>query len=210
MTPAKRIMDVVFALGLLILLLPLIAGIALTILLLDGRPVFYFSERMKSPNSSFLLWKFRTMQPSSKDQGVSGGDKANRITFSGRILRRSRLDELPQLVNILRGDMSFVGPRPPLPRYVEMFPDIYERVLRSRPGVTGMASLVFHRREEVLLADCATPEQTENVYCRRCIPRKARLDLIYARQPSLCADFYLMVATVFRGMSLHRRNRGRQ
>jgi lipopolysaccharide/colanic/teichoic acid biosynthesis glycosyltransferase len=143
------------------------------------------------------------MGMSSTDSGVSGGDKTARITRTGTFLRRHRLDEIPQLWNVLRGDISFVGPRPPLRSYVEQFPDIYREVLKSRPGITGMATLTFHRTEERLLADCKTAAETEAVYIRRCVPRKARLDLIYARRRTVCSDLKLMFATVFRGISLH-------
>jgi len=198
MTPAKRAMDIALALVLLaILALPMV-GIALWILLRDGRPVLYRSERMKTPETAFTLLKFRTMTADRSDSGVSGGHKAARITRTGRILRRTRLDELPQLVNILRGDLSFVGPRPPLRRYVELCPDIYARVLRNRPGVTGMATLVYHAREEALLARCQTAEETEAVYLARCVPAKARLDLAWARRRSLCLDAALIVETVRR------------
>ena len=132
------------------------------------------------------------------DGGVSGGDKAHRITRTGTVMRRYRLDEIPQLWNILKGDIGFVGPRPPLRRYVERFPELYDEVLKDRPGVTGLATLIFHRTEERLLADCSTPEETEAVYERRCIPVKARLDLIYAKNRNLCLDLRMMVATVFR------------
>ena len=203
MTPAKRALDLVSALVLACVLALPIAVVALVILLRDGRPVLYLSERMKTPDQGFLLWKFRTMAPDKADSGVSGGDKVARITATGAVLRRFRLDEMPQLWNILRGDMSFVGPRPPLRRYVELFPELYAEVLKSRPGITGMATLAFHRTEERLLARCRTAEETEAVYCRRCVPRKARLDLLYARRRTVCSDFKLMVATVFRGISLH-------
>ncbi len=203
MTPAKRALDVICAALLLILLTPLILGVALWILVRDGRPVLYVSERMKTQDQSFHLWKFRTMTPDRTDRGVSGGDKTSRITRTGAFLRRHRLDELPQLVNILRGDMSFVGPRPPLRRYVEMFPDLYAHVLQSRPGVTGLATLAFHRTEERLLAPCRDADETEAVYCRRCIPRKARLDLIYAARRNVCLDARLMLATVIRRIGLH-------
>ncbi|SLN21153.1 UDP-glucose:undecaprenyl-phosphate glucose-1-phosphate transferase [Roseivivax jejudonensis] len=203
MTPAKRVFDVAGALAIGLVLSPLILGLALVILVRDGRPVLYRAERMRTPDDGFLLWKFRTMRVAANDSGVSGGDKKARITSTGRFLRRTRLDELPQLWNILRGDISFVGPRPPLRRYVERFPDLYARVLRARPGVTGLATLAFHRTEERLLAACNTAEETEAVYCRRCVPRKARLDMIYARRRSLCFDVKLMFATVFRRVSLH-------
>ena len=205
MTLTKRLMDILLALLLGLLLSPLIVAVALLILIRDGRPVFYVAERMKAPGQPFALWKFRTMRSAAQDSGVSGGDKAGRITSMGRFLRRTRLDEVPQLWNILRGDISFVGPRPPLRRYVEAVPALYAEVLQSRPGVTGLATLVFHRTEERLLARCTTPEETEAVYIRRCVPAKARLDLIYAQNRNLCFDLKLMVATVFRRVPLHRR-----
>nr|WP_252731332.1 sugar transferase [Lentibacter algarum] len=198
-------MDIVLALFLAAVLWPVALLVVLAIWLTDGGPVFYVAERMRTPEQGFDLWKFRTMRNAQVNAGVSGGDKAERVTAVGRFLRGTRLDELPQLWNILRGDISFVGPRPPLRRYVEMFPELYAEVLASRPGVTGLATLAFHRREEVLLAACQTAEQTEAVYVRRCVPQKARIDLIYARNRSLCYDLRLMVATVFRRVSLRRR-----
>lgn len=209
MTPTKRLFDIVAALGLGLLLAPLILGVALVVRLRDGPPVVYLSERMQTPDRAFHLWKFRTMSVVDADAGVSGGDKAARITPTGRALRRLRLDELPQLWNVLRGEMSFVGPRPPLRRYVEAFPELYAEVLRARPGITGLATLVYHGREERLLAPCRTAEETEAVYVRRCVPRKARLDRIYAARRSVCLDLWLMFATVLRRMPVlpgHARN----
>ncbi len=199
MTLQKRFFDIVFALLLgAVLILPALV-LVLLLLVTQGRPVFYLAERMKAPGQPFLLWKFRTMRVvASADSGVSGGDKSARITPLGRILRRLRLDEVPQLWNILRGDMSFVGPRPPLRQYVDRFPALYAQVLQSRPGVTGLASLLFHAREEQLLAPCTTIEQTDAVYVRRCIPRKAQLDLIYQRHQSLCFDAGILGKTVIR------------
>lgn len=198
MTLAKRGFDILFALMLLPLLAPVIALIAVAILVTEGRPVFYVAERMRCPAQPFALWKFRTMTTVDTDTGVSGGDKTARITRIGRLLRRTRADELPQLWNILKGDMSFVGPRPPLRQYVERFPEIYSEVLKSRPGVTGLASMVYHRHEERILAGCGTPEQTDAAYCRRCVPAKARLDLIYQRHQSVCFDMKLIWQTVAR------------
>lgn len=206
MTLAKRITDVALALLLLALLWPLILLVALLIFVRDGAPVFYVSERMKSPDQAFDFWKFRTMRSCDQNVGVAGGDKAARITPLGQFLRRTRLDELPQLWNVLRGDISFVGPRAPLRRYVEMFPEVYGEVLLSRPGVTGLATLAFHAREEALLAPCKTPEESEDVYIRRCVPVKARIDLIYAQNRSFCYDLRLMVATVLRRIPLRQRN----
>ena len=201
MTVSKRLFDIVLALLLSgLLLLPLLAVLAV-MWLREGRPLFHVSERMKTVDQPFRLWKLRSMRPDNGDRGVSGGDKAHRVTPTGRVLRRYRLDEIPQLWNVLRGDMSFVGPRPPLREYAERFPDTYREVLKSRPGITGLATEVFHAHEEWLLRRCETPEQTDAVYARACVPRKARLDLIYQRHQSLCFDLVLLsrtAAKVFR------------
>ncbi|KQB11594.1 sugar transferase [Rhodobacter capsulatus] len=201
MSLTKRLFDIGFAL----LILPVIGLLGLLVLaalaLTQGRPYFYAAERMKTPDTAFRLWKFRTMTVVATDAGVSGGDKAGRITPVGRLLRRFRLDELPQLWNILRGDISFVGPRPPLRSYVERFPGIYAEVLKSRPGVTGLASIHYHRHEEWLLARSRSAEETDRLYCRICIPAKAKLDLIYARHASVCLDLRLIGRTIARMIS---------
>ncbi len=198
MTLSKRLMDILLALFFIVLLSPLVLYVAIRVILADGRPIFYRSERMKSATKSFYLWKFRTMTVVDQDGGVSGGDKAARITPLGARLRHYRADEMPQLWNILKGDISFVGPRPPLRRYVELRPDLYEKVLRSRPGVTGLATLAYHPTEERLLAACDSAEETEDVYLRRCVPMKARLDLIYADNRSNCYDLKLIWQTIAR------------
>jgi len=198
MTWGKRVVDFVFALILITILALAILVIEILILIKDGRPVFYMSKRMKTPKQRFTLWKFRTMTVEAKDASVSAAYKDSKITRLGSALRRRRLDELPQLWNILRGDMSFVGPRPPLPRFVRLRPDIYAKVLQNRPGVTGLATLIFHRREEQILAHCHTMDETDDAYLRRCIPAKARLDLIWARNRSLCFDFIIIFQTISR------------
>lgn len=205
MTFGKRLSDLVLALAIGLTLMPLIGGIALLLLMLEGRPILFGHTRTKAPGTNFILWKFRTMTPVRRvrDHGVSGGHKRRRITRTGQMLRRTRLDELPQLWNVIRGDISFVGPRPPDPRYVEMFPDLYAEVLKSRPGITGLATVVYHKTEEELLASCTTPQQTEAVYIRRCVPRKAKLDLIYATNRNLVYDAVLILHTVFRILPLH-------
>lgn len=199
----KRIFDIVGVLVLAVPLLPVMAVTALVILLRDGRPIFFVSERMKTADQGFALVKFRTMRPDTADSGVSGGDKTARITRTGAFLRRTRLDELPQLWNILKGDMSFVGPRPPLRRYVVDYPGLYRRVLRSRPGVTGLATLIYHRHEEHLLRGCTTAAETDAVYRRACIPRKARLDLIYQERQSLRLDLWIIFRTLIRRKRRH-------
>jgi lipopolysaccharide/colanic/teichoic acid biosynthesis glycosyltransferase len=197
MTIRKRLFDVILALVLSVILGGVIVGLAIVLLIKEGRPVFYLSKRMKTPTQEFKLIKFRTMKVVERDSGVSGGDKINRVTPFGGFLRRARLDELPQLWNVLRGDISFVGPRPPLREYVERFPQVYTQVLVSRPGITGLASVRYHVHEEMLLARCHTAVQTDEVYARACVPRKARLDLLYQNHQSICFDVRLMLETIW-------------
>ena len=203
MTPQKRLLDIVLALVLLIPTIPVLLILIAVLLIIEGRPLFYISERMKTPTQGFALIKLRTMRVGASDGGVTGGNKSNAIPPVFRALRKSRLDELPQLLNVLRGDMSFVGPRPPLRTYVNDFPEIYTAVLRNRPGITGLASLRFHAHEEQLLADCDTPEQTDHTYRTRCVPRKAVLDLIYQRHQSLCFDLALIWETARKPFTRH-------
>lgn len=195
MTFGKRLFDILFSLYLMAFLAPVIVVITFMVWRRQGRPILYGSERMKTPDQGFTLWKFRTMADDPNDSGVTGGDKAQRITPFGAWLRRRRLDELPQLWNILKGDISFVGPRPPLRRYVEMCPDIYDEVLKSRPGVTGLASLVYAPHEEFILRSTATAEETEAAYLRRCVPRKAHLDMLYQKHRTFWMDVKLIAWT---------------
>ena len=196
MTPGKRALDLVLALLLAIPLAPVALVLAILILIRDGRPVFYVSERMKTVSEPFQLWKFRTMTTVDTDSGVSGGDKAARLTKHGRFLRRTRMDEIPQLWNVLRGDISFVGPRPPLREYVERFPAVYAQVLKSRPGVTGLATLIYHRHEDRILARCKSAAATEAAYYRRCLPVKLKIDLIYQRHRDFGLDLWILWSTV--------------
>jgi len=196
MTWRKRIFDLFFASLLVLVLGPVLLLLLLWLLLKEGRPVFYVAERMKGVDQPFSLWKLRTMTVVASDSGVSGGDKAARITPTGAWLRRRRLDEFPQLWNILKGDLSFVGPRPPLRQYVEANRALYAQVLRSRPGVTGLASIAYHRHEALLLERCSTVAETDATYSRLCVPMKARLDLIYQRHQSMCFDFDLVFQTI--------------
>ena len=191
----KRALDLVLALILAAILLVPFSVLLVVMLLREGRPLFYVAERMKAPDQPFFLWKLRTMRTAGAESGVSGGDKASRITPLGAFIRRARMDEVPQLWNVLKGDMSFVGPRPPLREYVERFPDLYAQVLQSPVGITGLASLRYHATEERLLATCQTAQETDRVYAGVCVPAKARLDLLYQKNWSICIDLKLMWET---------------
>ena len=196
MPVSKRAFDLILVLILLVPLSVVMLTVAGLLLLLQGRPILYAAHRMRAPNQPFTQWKFRTMTAVKEDAGATGAHKAWRITRLGCILRRTRIDELPQLFNILRGDMSFVGPRPPLREYVERFPAVYAQVLHSRPGVTGLATLIYHRHEDRILARCKSAEATEMAYYRRCLPAKLKIDLIYQRHRSLRLDLWILWNTL--------------
>lgn len=196
MTTRKRLFDLVFALGLLPFLVPVAALVAIAVALVDGLPVIYGGERVGQGGRSFVLWKFRTMLRGDAAGVASGGHMQGRITALGYLLRRSRLDELPQIVNVLRGEMSFVGPRPPLRRYVDLCPDLYAQVLRQRPGITGLATVLFRRREEAVMAACQSPQDSDACYRRHCLPHKARLDRLYARRQGLRLDLAIIAMTL--------------
>ena len=183
------------ALCAILMLVPML-GICLLLLVAQGRPIFFGSRRVGLHGHAFTMWKFRTMTSVRDDTGVSGADKRERITPIGVWLRANRLDEFPQLWNILCGNLSFVGPRAPLPEYYTDFPELYRQVLQVKPGITGLATLRYHAREEAVLATCVTPEETDAAYRRVCIPRKVHLDLIYARNWSFCFDLALMWETL--------------
>lgn len=193
---SKRLFDVVAsALGLL-LLLPLMLSIATWVRLDSPGPVLFRQTRVGRFGRPFTIHKFRTMRVEPGAAITVGEDP--RITRSGRILRASKLDELPQLWDVLRGAMSLVGPRPELPRYVELYPaDLREQVLSVRPGITDPASLAFSCEAE-LLATAADPERE---YVEVVMPAKLRLSADYAARASLAADLRLIVRTLARVLS---------
>jgi len=199
----KRAMDLTLASLLLLPLLPVLGMLCLVVRLRDGAPALYRAERIGQGLRPITLWKFRTMRVNgAPENGVSGGHKAHRITPLGRCLRRSRLDELPQVFNVLGGSMSLVGPRPPIAPYVARFPTVYAGILEMPPGITGLATAIFHAREEALLASTRDAAETDAVYVRRCIPVKARLDRIYAARWSLGLDLYVLYLTLARFVPL--------
>ncbi len=170
---------------------PLMAGVALAILVADGRPVLFAQTRVGRGGEPFRLWKFRTMRTGG-DGGAGitvAGDP--RITPIGKALRRWKLDELPQLFNVLDGSMSLVGPRPELPEYVALYTDEQRRVLRYRPGLTDPATLAF-RHEEALLAEQEDPEA---YYRSELIPRKLAMNLEYGARRTPASDLALLWRT---------------
>ncbi|MDY0744281.1 sugar transferase [Paucibacter sp. R3-3] len=193
---SKRLFDIVCtALGLL-LLAPLLLVLALWIKLDSPGPALFRQERVGRFGQTFLIHKFRTMRVDNAGPQITVGADS-RITRAGVWLRRTKLDELPQLWDVLRGAMSLVGPRPEVPRYVALYPaDLRELVLSVRPGITDPASLRF-RNESELLAQAADPERE---YVETVMPAKLRAAADYVREATLASDLRLMwrtLATIF-------------
>jgi lipopolysaccharide/colanic/teichoic acid biosynthesis glycosyltransferase len=186
----KRGMDLLGAAAGLVLLAPLFAGIAALIRLCDGPPVLYRQRRV-GLGGTFVLLKFRTMRVEPGMSITAGADP--RITRTGSWLRRWKLDELPQLVNVLRGEMSLVGPRPEVPEFVAHYSDEQREVLRYRPGLTDPASLRF-RDEATLLAAAPDPVAW---YREVLLPAKLHLSLSYARRATPWSDLGVLAATAW-------------
>ena len=189
---ARRLLDLFASLIGLILLLPLSALIAVAIKLDSPGPVLFRGQRVGRDGFQFAIYKFRTMVTDADQQGpgitVSGDP---RITRVGRLLRRSKLDELPQLINVLKGEMSLVGPRPEDPRYVMLYTPEQRRVLSVRPGLTSPASLIFRHEEELLGG-----EDWESTYLQKVLPAKLRIELEYLERRSVWRDLTVVAQTV--------------
>jgi len=193
----KRLFDIlVSAIGLLVLW-PAFLVIAALIKLEDGGPVFYRQERIGYKGRRFKMWKFRTMVVNAEKLGKSltiGKDP--RITRVGYWLRKYKLDELPQLLNVLSGEMSLVGPRPEVPQYVALYSPDQRRVLDLVPGITDPASIRFANEAE-LLAEATDPEK---FYIDHVMPEKIRLNMEYAKRANLLSDVLVILQTLARIM----------
>lgn len=188
----KRLLDILSSLLVLILLLPVWLIIALVVALESRGGVFYHQYRVGKDNRDFKMYKFRTMQTGSDQKGLlTVGDRDNRITRVGYFLRKYKLDEFPQLINVLKGDMSVVGPRPEVRKYVDLYTPEQMRVLSVRPGLTDIASIQYVHEDEILAAS-DNPEQT---YIQEVMPAKLALNLQYIDTQSLCGDIKLIWKT---------------
>lgn len=187
----QRSFDLICSAAGLLLLSPIFAGIALVILLDDGPPVLFSQTRVGRNGRPFHIWKFRTMRNGTQGSVITAaGD--SRITRAGARLRRYKLDELPQLVNVLRGDMSLVGPRPEVPELVRMDSPIWRAVLQVRPGITDLATLLY-RDEEKLLGASSEPN---GFYRESILPAKLVLNLEYLVSRSFWQDLKLILLTI--------------
>ena len=201
----KRFFDMTVAAVGLLLLSPLLVVVALLVRLTSRGPVFFRQERMGRAFRPFGIYKFRSMVQDAPKKGslvTFGADP--RITRVGHFLRAAKIDELPQLINVLMGDMSLVGPRPEVRKYAEMFREDFAEILRVRPGITDPASIKYRNEAEIL----GRSENPEKEYIEQVLPEKIRLAKEYAQNPSLWLDFVIILKTIHvvgRGQSLPRR-----
>ena len=188
----KRLFDIVFSLFSLIFLSPLFLILILWIKSDSKGHVIFKQKRVGKNNSEFKLYKFRTMYPESEKKGlITVGMKDDRITHAGIFLRKYKLDELPQLVNILKGDMSFVGPRPEVKKYVDLYNSEQIKVLSIKPGLTDYASIEYARENEIL----ESYPDPEKAYIDIVMPAKLTLNLKYIREQSLLTDIKILLKT---------------
>jgi lipopolysaccharide/colanic/teichoic acid biosynthesis glycosyltransferase len=186
---AKRLLDIAAAATLLLVLLPLIVAVAAAIKLDSRGPVFFRCLRVGYRGRDFAMLKFRKMVHDAAGGALTAPEDA-RFTRLGRILAKTKLDEIPQLWNVLRGDMSLVGPRPEDPGFVEICENEYRHILRVRPGITGLSQLAFARESEIL-----DPNDRHGHYITTLLPAKARMDCLYVSRRTFPMDLKILLWT---------------
>lgn len=188
----KRCFDITASFfGILFLLIPF-AAVAVAVKCSSRGPVFFRQDRVGKNGRKFRIYKFRTMVADAEKKGMQitvGGD--SRVTEIGRVLRKTKVDELPQLFNVFAGQMSFVGPRPEVPHYVDMYSDYQKNVLRIKPGITELASIVYRDENDVL----AKSEDPERTYIEEIMPEKIKLNMQYMQKMNVFYDIYLIFRT---------------
>ena len=188
----KRCFDIVFASLAAILLLPILLTIAMMIKIFEGSPVLYQQDRVGKDFKKFRLFKFRTMRVGTDRNGALVTRKGDsRITTIGNFLRKFKLDELPQIFNVLKGELSIVGPRPEVEKYVSHFYTDYQFILTVKPGITDYATLEFHHEEETLVKY----DDVHEGYIKDVLPRKIRLYKQYIQDQSLLTDIKIILKT---------------
>jgi len=191
----KSMFDIVFSLIWVIIFSPLFLMIAVLIKLEDKEPIFYKGVRIGRLGKPFRIFKFRSMVVNAdRIGGPSTADNDSRITKLGKFLRKCKLDEIPQLINVLNGEMSLVGPRPEVPFYVNMFTEEEKKILTVKPGITDWASL-WNSDEGAILAGSKDPEKA---YMEKIRPEKIRLQLKYVREQSFWADMRIIFLTLLK------------
>jgi lipopolysaccharide/colanic/teichoic acid biosynthesis glycosyltransferase len=190
---AIRLLDYMFSLAGLIALSPVFLLVALLVKLTSKGPIFYLQNRVGKDGKDFKVYKFRTMYTNADKKGLlTVGGKDNRVTGIGYYLRKFKLDELPQLLNVLAGDMSIVGPRPEVRRYVDLYTTEQRRVLSVRPGITDYASIAYRNENDLL----ATAQNPEEMYIQEILPRKIELNFNYINNRSIKTYFKIIIKTL--------------
>jgi len=191
----KRTFDICISLIILAFFLPLGLILMLLIILESGGGVFYLQERVGLNGQLFNLIKFRSMRPNAdKGSQITIGNRDPRITRTGYFIRRFKLDEFPQFINVIKGDMSIVGPRPEVPFYVEKYTETQRQILVVKPGITDYASLAYFNENEIL-AKAADPQKA---YLEQIMPAKIELNQRYLSDPSLFKDLKIIWLTAFK------------
>ena len=189
----KRTVDIIFSIVLLIILIIPITVIAIAVKLTSEGPVFYRQVRVTKYGKHFKIFKFRTMVVNADKIGsLVTTDSDSRVTKVGRVLRKYRLDELPQVFNVLSGSMSVVGTRPEVPRYVDKYTPEYYATLLMPAGITSLASIMYKDEEKLLNGE----EDVDNIYINKVLPEKMKYNLEYTKSFSFLSDIKLMFKTV--------------
>jgi len=195
----KRALDIIISLVLLIILLPIFFIIAILIKIDSKGTVFYLQERVTTYGKTFKMFKFRTMIEDADKKGeLLTLHKDDRITRVGKKLRKCRLDEIPQLINILKGDMSFVGTRPEIKKYVNMYTDEMKATLLMPAGLTSMASIKYKDEEAILDKYIKKGEKIDDIYKNIILPEKMKLNLDYIKKISILEDIKIEIKTVMK------------
>ena len=188
----KRILDILITSIGIILFFPVIIAISLLILISSGYPVFFLQERVGKDWKIFKIIKFRTMVKNADKMGIGiSSHEDSRVTNIGKFLRKFKIDEMPQIFNVLLGDMSLVGPRPELLKYAEYYNDDYSQILKIKPGITDYASLEFSNESELL----KDPDDSEKVYLNKILPDKIKLYKKYLKEANLITDIKIIFST---------------
>lgn len=192
----KRLFDIFFALVGLTVFSPFLLVIAIAIKLESEGPVFYRGLRVGRYGKPFRIFKFRSMVQDAEKLGADSTSANDaRVTRCGRFIRQFKLDELSQLINVLIGDMSIVGPRPEVQKFVDMYTEEEKAILNLRPGITDWASIKFHNEGEII--EASGIEDADEAYARLIRPEKLRLQLKYVREHNLWIDIKIILATLF-------------
>ncbi|MEX6493822.1 sugar transferase [Fusobacterium animalis] len=189
---SKRIFDIMISFVGLVILFPFILIIALLIKIDSKGPVFFKQIRVTKNGKEFKIFKYRTMRVGSDKYSQITVGKDDRITKIGSFLRKYKLDEIPQLINVLIGDMSLVGPRPEVPKYVALYTDEQKEILKVRAGITDYASIEFSNENDLL----ASEEDPEKVYIEKIMPKKIELNKKYLSEVSILTDIKIILLTI--------------